>query len=245
MALRSDDKFIVIKTTGGEKQEAVALSELDTYISSGEDSRLTALETSVDTATTGLLDRTTAIETTLDTETTGLVDRVDVLESIAQTAAHGAPVMALVDAEGKTGDGEAYEITWTAVDGGADGNDISITIVAGSGISQGMAVAVAGTDITVTLGTDGSGDPDDASNTATAVITIVNEHVTAGALVQGAVTGGGGVCAPVAKVELTGGLDITAGLAGDIRYSATAIYVSNGISTAAVSNWKVITYDAE
>ena len=227
MALRSDDKFMVVKTTGGNKQELVPLSDLDTYISTGEDSRLTALETSV------------------DAESTGLVAKVYALEQIAQTAADGAPVMELVEAEGKTGDSEAYEITWTAVEAGADGNDISIAIVAGEGISQGMAVSVAGTDITVALATDGSGDPDDAVNTATAVAAIVNEHVTAGALVQGAVTGGGGVCEPEAKVELTGGLDITPGVAGAMRFTTGKFYISTDVSTTAVSYWETYSKDAE
>jgi len=53
MPLRSDDKFIVVKTTGGGKQEERPLSELDTYISTGEDSRLTALEAIAQTAKAG------------------------------------------------------------------------------------------------------------------------------------------------------------------------------------------------
>jgi len=47
MPLRSDDKFIVVKTTGGGKQEERPLSELDTYISTGEQSELTALQEQV------------------------------------------------------------------------------------------------------------------------------------------------------------------------------------------------------
>lgn len=41
--------------------------------------------------------------------------------------------------------------------------------------------------------------------------------------------------------NLSGGVDGTAGLDGQIRYDANKIYVSVGVSTTAVSNWKYAT----
>jgi len=90
MALRADDKFVVIKSTGGDKQEAIALSELNTFVSAEEapeiatlqaqvgdydpevtESTITEdlalLQTEVETTTTGLLDRMTAAETDIGT----------------------------------------------------------------------------------------------------------------------------------------------------------------------------------
>jgi len=47
MALRSDDKIAIVKTTGGGKQEEFTLDELNTFISTEEDARVTALETKI------------------------------------------------------------------------------------------------------------------------------------------------------------------------------------------------------
>ena len=53
------------------------------------DSRLDALETTVDTADTGLSDRVEALETTVDTASTGLSDRVTAIEADLFTAVTG------------------------------------------------------------------------------------------------------------------------------------------------------------
>lgn len=50
------------------------------------------------------------------------------------------------------------------------------------------------------------------------------------------------VAIAVAKTNLADGVDGTAGIAGAILYDDDGIWISNGISTTAVSNWKQIEY---
>lgn len=168
---------------------------------------------------------------------------IDTAVSIA--AEDGKPDMQQVAAVGKTGEGENWEITWTAEDVGAGGNDISITIINGTGNSQPIKVNTTDTDIVIELATDETGEPDDVVNTATAVATAVNEDAEAGALVQGALTGSGGVAAIESKTNLSGGVDITTAPTGKIRFDSTALYISIAPSTATESSWKSITFDAE
>lgn len=200
----------------------------------------------VETDETGLLARATALETMIgdytpedtdlatdlakvygDVETaeTGLLARATALEAVAPTT--GAPKTTQVSATAISSDGNNDEITWTAVANGEDGNGITIDIT--------LSAEANGIDITV----DGNAIAVDVKpgHTATDVLTAVNAHETAGLLVQGVLTGSGGAIT-ADSVVTDGGVDITAGLAGAIRYEADKIWISVGESTASVSNWK-------
>jgi len=202
----------------------------------------------VETDETGLLARATALETMIgdytpedtdiatdlakvygDVETagTGLLARAAALEAVAPTT--GAPITAQVSATAITSGGNKDAITWTAVANGEDGNGITIDITL-SAEANGIDITVDGNAIAVDVKT-GQG------TTATEVLTAVNAHETAGLLVQGVLTGSGGAIT-ADSVVTDGGVDITAGLAGAIRYEADKIWISVGESTASVSNWK-------
>jgi len=202
----------------------------------------------VETDKTGLLARATALETMIgdytpedtdlatdlakvygDVETaeTGLLARATALEAVAPTT--GAPITAQVSATAITSYGNNDEITWTAVANGEDGNGITIDITL-SAEANGIDITVDGNAIAVDVKT-GQG------TTATDVLTAVNAHGTAGLLVQGELTGSGGAIT-ADSVVTDEGVDITAGLAGAIRYEADKIWISVGESTASVSNWK-------
>lgn len=101
--------------------------------------------------------------------------------------------------------GSNNAITWTAKEGGAEGNAITITIVDPAGNNVALSVDVDGTDIVVTGATDGSSV---LTSTAAQVIAAIEEHDTASQLVSVANTGassGAGVVAAVAETALAGG----------------------------------------
>lgn len=163
----------------------------------------------------------------VETPGTGLLARATALEAVAPTT--GAPITAQVSATAITSHGNNDEITWTAVANGEDGNGITIDIT----------LSAEATDIDITV--DGKAIAVDVKTgegtTATDVLTAVNAHGTAGLLVQGVLTGSGGAIT-ADSVVTDEGVDITAGLAGAIRYEADKIWISVGESTASVSNWK-------
>ena len=150
----------------------------------------------------------------------------------------GAPVTPLA-AKLVTGSGENWEITWEAATKGDAGNAISIEIVNGTGESSPITISTTGNAISIALATDALGDPDDTVNTATAVLTELNADETAGALVQGTLTGSGGVCAPEAEANLAGGIDGTAAQKGDMRYEADKLWIAvTDCTTTDISGWK-------
>ena len=62
MAIKLTDEVAVRIATSGGRFEYITLSDFNTLISTEEDARLTALETTIDTPDTGLVDRVEAIE---------------------------------------------------------------------------------------------------------------------------------------------------------------------------------------
>ena len=163
----------------------------------------------------------------VETAGTGLLARAAALEAVAPTT--GAPITAQVSATAISSKGNNDEITWTAVANGEDGNGITIDITL-SAEANGIDITVDGNAIAVDVKT-GQG------TTATEVLTAVNAHETAGLLVQGALTGSGGAIT-ADSVVTDGGVDITAGEPGAIRYEANKIWISVAESTASESNWK-------
>ena len=68
------------------KNQLKSIEDIDADTDLSTDTRLDALEVSVDTTTTGLKDRATALETSVDTASTGLLDRATAIEdAIAAT----------------------------------------------------------------------------------------------------------------------------------------------------------------
>lgn len=86
---------------------------------------------------------------------------------------------------------------------GTDGNDYTITVAEGSGNDVELSAVLSGTDITVTLGTDGTGALDATKNTATLVAAAVGaiENITATASGTGATA----LAAAEAEQAFTGG----------------------------------------
>lgn len=139
MALRSDDKFIVVKTTGGNKPEEVPLSEFNTFVSAEEAPEIATLQAQVgsyDPATTGRTiteDLNTAytpimkqgVRAKMDKMSTGDDDMPELLENkhlieplINDTdAAAASYTLTLTPEDGATG-----SITITVRKPGADGN---------------------------------------------------------------------------------------------------------------------------
>lgn len=101
--------------------------------------------------------------------------------------------------------GSNNAITWTAREGGAEGNAITITIVDPAGNNVALSVDVDGDDIIVTSATDGSSV---ITSTAADVIAAIGEHDQASQKVTAANTGastGAGLVAAVAETALAGG----------------------------------------
>lgn len=161
-----------------------------------------------------------------------LRDNVDDLQDVAPVS--GAPVTAQTAGVAVTGDGENYEITWTAQNLGTNGNGITIAIEL-SAQATGVDIVVVGKNISIAV--EATGEPLSTIITATDVLTAVNAHETAGALVQGALTGSGDPIAADEQVT-AGAVDITAAVAGAIRYESDKIWISIDESTASVSSWR-------
>lgn len=101
-----------------------------------------------------------------------------------------------------TGDQGTDRIVWTAKTAGAAGNAITVALVV-TGNDTPLSVEVADQAITVHLATDSSGD---AVSTADQVVTAVNTHPGASALVQ-AEADDIGVVTPAPSANLAGGQD--------------------------------------
>lgn len=105
--------------------------------------------------------------------------------------------------------GDNNNLVFTAVDGGVAGNSISVTYVDPQAAWGELTVSVDGTDITVSLSTDGDGI---IVATANHVLNAVNTHLGASALVVATNINsdpltGVGVVTAMPKTFLTGGED--------------------------------------
>jgi len=70
MALKSDDKIAVIRTTGGDKAEYFTLADVNNFVSAEEDARLTAAEGKITTAETSIAKLPITIIVVNDTDAT-------------------------------------------------------------------------------------------------------------------------------------------------------------------------------
>lgn len=85
------------------------------------------------------------------------------------------------------GSGDDGTVTTTVDAVGDAGNDYTIEVVVGTGENVALSAAIDGTEITVTLGTDGTGAADNAKNTAALVAAAISilDGVTAAASGEG------------------------------------------------------------
>jgi hypothetical protein len=108
-------------------------------------------------------------------------------------------------------EGSNTGLTITALEPTADGGSgLTITIVDPATPSQDLAVTVTGSDISVSLATDGSGDE---TSTAAEVLAAINADTDASALVIATHTGtstGAGTMPAVAEATLSGGALVSA-----------------------------------
>lgn len=127
--------------------------------------------------------------------------------------------------------GDDNGLTFTAVDFGTAGNDITITYVDPEADDAELAVTVEGSAISVSLATDGDGL---ITTTAAEVLAEVEATPEADALVvvtiyagdTGALDDGSGVVTALAAVPLAGGLDGSG--AGEIAPGGLLIDTDNG-----------------
>lgn len=95
---------------------------------------------------------------------------------------------------------------------GVNGNAYNVEVVYGEGNSQPLAAAFTSPTITVTLATDGNGDPDDADNTGTLVAAAIDTLAGFSATVTG--TDGSLACTDLTDVDFSGGVDAPVVAAG-------------------------------
>ena len=140
--------------------------------------------------------------------------------------------------------GTAFEtntLTYTAKTKGAAGNSIVVNLIAPEDDAEDEIVSVSGSTINVTLASSDSAITSDLD----AVKAAIDDTPAAAALIDVAISGNGSTIAEEATTQLGNGADGTTGAAGYLRYSDTALFVSVGASTTAVSNWKSITFNNE
>ena len=102
---------------------------------------------------------------------------------------------------------------FTAEQRGADGNDITVEIVAPAAINQTLSVGVTGTAITVNLATDGA---ENLTSTVAQVVAALEGDVGAAALIS--------VVALVAGTEIADALALSSLEGGDAEYSGLAAF---------------------
>jgi hypothetical protein len=109
-------------------------------------------------------------------------------------------------------------LTITAATAGGAGNSLSVRCVNGVGNDQALAAAISGGLITITLGTDSGGSPDDTKNTGTLVAAAVDALDEVTCTTSGT---GAGIVATFAQQSLTNGHD---------KWSVTALAKQANVS---------------
>jgi len=256
MALRNDDTFVVVKTTGAGRQELVPLSDLNDFISAEEQSELTALQEQVgdydpESTESTITDDLALLQTEVETADTGLLDRATVLEGkvedledikIEETS---PPTMAVAATDSITLDTE-ISLDFTAITKGEAGNTINVTLIDPEALNETIDVVVDGTAINVTLASDGEG----ITSTAANVKTALDGTPAAVALVETTITGATGTLAVAGAAKLSGGVDGTPATQGkrimDTESDPWKLWVA--FKECTISNtdgWKSISVDTE
>jgi hypothetical protein len=114
----------------------------------------------------------------------------------------------VTSAELVLGSGDNSEVTILIDIPGTDGNSYSTLVEQQTGVDQPTYVEQAGYIITVYLGTDTNGDPDDSKNTAVIIANLLNGLDGVTAYSSG---NGSGIIPPIASQFFSGGTDIAGG----------------------------------
>ena len=171
-------------------------------------------------------------------ETRTVAELNEYFSKVEPTITAGAPIAPAAAT------GTAFEtntLTYTAKTKGAAGNSIVVNLIAPEDDAEDEIVSVSGSTINVTLASaDGA-----ITSDLDAVKAAIEGNTAAKALITVAVGGTGTALVTADETTLEGGIDGTVGKAGELRYNDTALFVSVGASTTAVSNWKSITFNNE
>lgn len=100
------------------------------------------------------------------------------------------------------GSGDNGVVTISVDAAGVAGDAYTVVVEDGVGNSQPLAADLSGTALTVTLATDGGGDPDDAANTATLVAAAIDGETGVSAAASGT---GASVIEAATVVSFAGG----------------------------------------
>ena len=112
----------------------------------------------------------------------------------------------VANASAEIGEGENGVLTVTVVKPGAEGNDYSINALVAAEPDADMNVGVGDNFVTVFLGTDANGDPDDAKNTIALIAAYINENHDTVITAEASGDGSGAISAAIEPVQFSGGV---------------------------------------
>lgn len=142
-------------------------------------------------------------------------------------------------ATAEIGSGDNGKVTITVDEVGTGGNDYTVEVVVADGNNKPLAATLTGTALVVTLGTDGSGDPDATKNTAGLIATKINtiDGLTATKSGEGTTA----FTEAIAEKEFAGGQWGTPAPAGGMIYVDDAnntLYFSIASNGKSDANWR-------
>lgn len=258
MALKSDDKIAVIRTTGGDKPEYFTLDDVNTFISTEEDSRLSDLETAIGSyggTPSDLSTDVSGLQSVVGDSEAGLVADVTDLQTKINKAIDGAPVAAVAANQTLTLTGNVTELD-TIVIGtttyrfmndlvpdvaydvlkGATASDTLDNLVAAINKAAGEGSTYGTGTVAHPLVTATAGDGDTVIVTSKVKGTAYNTTPTTNPIDTGGVITWSGA-------TLANGVDGTVGGKGTLRFEATKLWIA--VSDCIVSDssgWKYISY---
>lgn len=216
---------------------AVTANEGRVHVRSGDDGSESAFTRSAVSFGPFRVDRTFLV----DGDATVTTTRDTTPTNRYMLANAGAPDDALQAAANVNPTGNDNGLTFTAVEYGTSGNDITVEYVDPGANSQSLAVSVTHKRIIVSLATNGGGS---ITSTAAQVLAAVNAHIEAGALVtatvytadSGTADDGSGVVTAMAAASLSGGAGTGIGVLakGGLLVDTTNGYVYRNSGTQAV-----------
>lgn len=228
-------------TTTAQANLVAAINELDADI--GDPSSLTTTEKEV--IVTAINELVTAIGTLSTLNTTAKGNLVAALNEVlaevdlntGKVGAEATPVDGVQSSVTINMGNADADPTYTAVEYGTAGDSITVTHVDPAANDAVLGVVVSGNDITVNLATGAGGA---ITSTANEVKAAIEAEAAAAALVTVAVEGAGtGVVEAKAETSLTGGVDVTAGENGSLRFDATNFYMKISAQV-----WKKVAHSA-
>ena len=141
------------------------------------------------------------------------------------------------------GSGDNGVVTITSDNIGTEGNSYTIAVTVSEATSAALAVDITGTDIAVTLGTDGAGAADATKNTAELIAEAISALSGVSASYSG--TGATAISSAVAKKSLAGGQYGTVAIAPySWLYIGSTYYVNIAPNSKYDANWRTVTFTA-